>query len=225
MFRKKHRLYTVCCRRSSFCLNFISFFFVYDDVFVPTVRNNEKDCSNTVYSMPKGTKYPERLSTQTAGSGFSRQEKFLKTETKTVDREAKGPLLGTEGDEDILGPETPGMRPLVPRLKRIQEDTSKSVVKSDCSLQNSSKRVKFLDESLTNDKNHEELSEVTSKFEWLHPSKIKDANGRRPNNPLYDKRTLYIPPDVLRKMSASQKQYWSLKSQYMDVLMFFKVVR
>ncbi|KAL7588981.1 hypothetical protein Lser_V15G41353 [Lactuca serriola] len=47
---------------------------------------------------------------------------------------------------------------------------------------------------------------MASKFDWLHPSRIKDANGRRPNNPLYDKRTLYIPPDVLRTMSASQKQ-------------------
>jgi DNA mismatch repair ATPase MutS len=25
-------------------------------------------------------------------------------------------------------------------------------------------------------------------------------------------------------MSASQKQYWTVKSQYMDVLLFFKVV-
>lgn len=174
--------------------------------------------------MPKESGYPQRPSTQNGAPGFSRKDNFLNSETKTVDQEARGPPLCIESDADILGPETPGMKPLVPRLKRIQEDASISVVKSDCSLRKSSKRVKFFDEPVINDKNHEELCEVSSKFEWLHPSKIKDGNGRRPNNPSYDKRTLFIPPDALRNMSASQKQYWTLKSQYMDVLMFFKVV-
>lgn len=68
-------------------------------------------------------------------------------------------------------------------------------------MQNTGKRVKFLDEDVANDNNREEVREMTSKFEWLHPSMIKDGNGRRPN-PLYDKRTLL---DVLRNMSASQK--------------------
>ena len=41
---------------------------------------------------------------------------------------------------------------------------------------------------------------------------------------LYDKRTLYIPPKALKKMSASQKQYWDAKPQYIDLVLFFKVV-
>ncbi|KAA8523099.1 hypothetical protein F0562_009522 [Nyssa sinensis] len=32
-----------------------------------------------------------------------------------------------------------------------------------------------------------------------------------------------IPPDALKKMSASQKQYWNVKCQYMDAVLFFKV--
>ena len=88
-----------------------------------------------------------------------------------------------------------------------------------------SKRSKYFHDLPSEIKKEELASDMGSKFDWLHPSKIKDANGRRPGNPLYDKRTLYIPPDVLRKMSASQKQYWSVKSEYMDVLIFFKVVR
>lgn len=62
---------------------------------------------------------------------------------------------------------------------------------------------------------------MASKFDWLHPSRIKDANGRTPNNPLYDKRTLYIPPDVLRTMSASQKQ----NDHFISVLRQAKVNR
>ncbi|KAI3701159.1 hypothetical protein L2E82_45806 [Cichorium intybus] len=56
----------------------------------------------------------------------------------------------------------------------------------------------------------------------LRPSKIKDANGRRPNNPLYDKRTIYIPPNVFRMMSASQKQYGVSKVNIWIFLSFSK---
>ncbi|KAK2978247.1 hypothetical protein RJ640_024280 [Escallonia rubra] len=132
------------------------------------------------------------------------------------------PLL-VESDDDIIGPETPGMRPLVPRPKRVQEDTYTVVVKSNSSLLNTSKRVKLLEDSMTKDRNHEQACDMASKFEWLDSSRIRDASGRRPKDPLYDKRTLYIPPDVLKKMSASQKQYWSVKCQYMDIVLFFKV--
>ncbi|RZC71699.1 hypothetical protein C5167_034884 [Papaver somniferum] len=89
-----------------------------------------------------------------------------------------------------------------------------------------SKRVKFLEEEPANGskKSTTKTFEAnTSKFEWLNSSSIRDASGRRPSDPLYDKRTLYIPPDDMKKMSASQKQYWGVKCQYMDVLLFYKV--
>lgn len=130
--------------------------------------------------------------------------------------------MDIESDDDIAGPETPGMRPSVSRLKRSQEVLL--VDGSGGSLQDSAKRIKLLQDSTNSNKIQNEVSDATSKFEWLNPSQVKDANGRRPGHPLYDKKTLYIPPDVLKKMSASQKQYWNVKCQYMDVLLFFKVV-
>ncbi|KAE8735369.1 DNA mismatch repair protein MSH7 [Hibiscus syriacus] len=98
-----------------------------------------------------------------------------------------------------------------------------SADKKDSSLLDSSKRVKLLQESIVRNSNNQNGTDVASKFGWLDSSCIKDANGRRPCDPLYDKKTLYIPPDVLKTMSASQKQYWSVKCQYMDVVIFFKV--
>lgn len=128
-----------------------------------------------------------------------------------------------ELDLDLLGPETPAMRPRVPHFKRIQNRSDFDHVTSSFIL-GSNKRPKP-NEELLKDGVHEEKSETSSsKFEWLNSSKLRDANGRRPNDPLYDERTLYIPPDALKKMSASQKQYWSVKCQYMDVVLFFKVV-
>lgn len=133
--------------------------------------------------------------------------------------------LHLELNSDILGPETPAMRPLVPRLKRVQEDPCDSEIKYDSLLLPSSKRLKSIQDSVIEQKTHGAVHEsLTSKFEWLDPSAIRDANGRQPSDPLYDKRTLDIPSDALKKMSASQKQYWSVKCQYMDVVLFFKVV-
>ncbi|KAH7657352.1 DNA mismatch repair protein MSH6 protein [Dioscorea alata] len=185
-------------------------------------------------------------------------------------------FLLQEMESDIPGPETPAMRPLFPRLKRIHEEPCHLEFIRDSPPLSSSKRVKsVLDEGLgkgthvnivdlqgnrsklvtTSSANHVDghcnrdslilssqkrlkasgnlstgketsagVSEaVNSKFEWLNPSSIRDANRRRPNDPLFDKRTLYIPPDEMKKMSASQKQYWTVKCQYMDIVLFFKV--
>nr|KYP49318.1 DNA mismatch repair protein Msh6-2 [Cajanus cajan] len=122
-----------------------------------------------------------------------------------------------ETGNDVAGPETPGMQPLASHVKRSREDGSKF-----SSLLNSGKRVRFLEDSMALHMTKKE-AEVANKFEWLDPSRIRDANGRRLNDPSYDRTTLYIPPEVLRKMSASQKQYWSVKCKYMDVVLFFKV--
>ncbi|KAJ4846391.1 DNA mismatch repair protein msh7 [Turnera subulata] len=129
-----------------------------------------------------------------------------------------------ECDDDVHGPETPGnSRPAVPRSKRIREDGPRLEEKNNCSLLDANKRMRLLQEPVGLGKNRVELADSASKFEWLDPLRIKDANGRRPGDPLYDKKTLYIPPDALVKMSASQKQYWSVKSKYMDIVLFFKV--
>lgn len=127
-------------------------------------------------------------------------------------------------EDDVLGPDTPGMRPLIPRLKRVQENISNLEDKAYFSLPDNKKRAKVQQVPNVLNKNLDEECGTISKFEWLHPSRIKDANGKKPEDPLYDKRTLYIPPDALRKMSASQRQYWDVKSKYMDVVLFFKVV-
>lgn len=139
-------------------------------------------------------------------------------------QEGKGSVSLITGDDHCFGPDTPSMQPFIPGLKRVQDSVCSSGYRSDCFSLSASKRIKSLEGLNFERKNLEEEFEMTSKFEWLHPSQIKDANGRRPGDPLYDKQTLYIPPDALRKMSASQKQYWDVKCKYLDIVLFFKVV-
>lgn len=137
-------------------------------------------------------------------------------------------ILDFDLDLDIPGPETPFTKPLVPGLKRVKDDCGSDSDKHKFLLNESSKRMKFLHESSTvgqGTKTMDDISKVgNSKFEWLNDSSRRDANRRRPGDPLYDKRTLYIPHDTLVKMSATQRQYWEIKCQYMDIVLFFKVV-
>ncbi|KAK4370225.1 hypothetical protein RND71_009700 [Anisodus tanguticus] len=164
----------------------------------------------------------ERLGNASVALQLDTNKSFVSSNGNS-NQEGKGLVSPIPSDDHGFGPETPGMQPLVPGLKRVQEDICSSGDRSDCFSLNSSKRIKSLEGLNFERKNLEEEFKLTSKFEWLHPSQIKDANGRRPGDPLYDKQTLYIPPDVLRKMSASQKQYWDVKCKYMDIVLFFKM--
>ncbi|XP_024029834.1 DNA mismatch repair protein MSH7 [Morus notabilis] len=162
---------------------------------------------------------PKQLCKREVSSQRSRENDTMIPKGK-VDQSC---VIHVDSEDDILGPETPGAQRLVPRLKRIQEGGPKSEDKYGGSLLGSSKKLKLLEEPTPSKNNHGQVSDTASKFEWLDPSRIRDANGRKPDNPLFDNTTLYIPPDALKKMSASQKQYWSVKCQYMDVVLFFKV--
>ncbi|XP_042481954.1 DNA mismatch repair protein MSH7 [Macadamia integrifolia] len=160
---------------------------------------------------------------------LSQQERFFRNPQKdgvcnSKDINDQGDYSWMESDPDDLGPETPAIQPLIPRLKRIHENGSTSDEKSRSSFLSFGKRAKLVENSRSGNQCRGDESETTvGKFEWLNPSLIRDANGRRPDDAFYDKKTLYIPPDALKKMTASQKQYWSVKCQYMDVVLFFKV--
>eukprot|EP00850_Spirogloea_muscicola_P003254 SM000013S26423 [mRNA] locus=s13:336904:342893:+ [translate_table: standard] len=66
-------------------------------------------------------------------------------------------------------------------------------------------------------------TEAKQRFDWLQPDKIRDGKGRRASDEEYDWRTVRVPSSLLASMSASQRQYWDTKCQYMDVVLFFKV--
>ncbi|GJN32220.1 hypothetical protein PR202_gb20709 [Eleusine coracana subsp. coracana] len=141
-----------------------------------------------------------------------------------MDGKHVGAAAGTFPDHDSspFKPETPAMRIAIPRLKRAREEQSVTP-ENQCSPLWALNRMKPAHPF--EKKFRDEITEsARSKFEWLNPLNIRDASGRRPNDPLYDRSTLFIPPDALRKMSTSQKQYWNIKCRYMDIVLFFKVV-
>ena len=60
-------------------------------------------------------------------------------------------------------------------------------------------------------------------YPFLQPDLIKDAHGRRPSHPDYDPKTLFVPENFLQRQSPALKQWWNLKSQNFDTLLFFKM--
>ena len=58
---------------------------------------------------------------------------------------------------------------------------------------------------------------------FLQPDRIKDDKQRKRTDPDYDPHTLYVPPGFLNEQTPAQKQWWQLKAQYFDVVLFFKM--
>ncbi|KAM7356544.1 DNA mismatch repair protein Msh6 [Cochliomyia hominivorax] len=90
-------------------------------------------------------------------------------------------------------------------------------------------------ESKSSKKQEEKCVEVTTsnldepviwphqKLEFLRPDKIKDKQGRRPDQQDYDPSTLYVPTKFLDSLSPGVRQWWVLKSENFDCVLFFKV--
>jgi DNA mismatch repair protein MSH6 len=58
------------------------------------------------------------------------------------------------------------------------------------------------------------------RFPWL--VKLCDAGGRTPEDPDYDPRTLYIPKSAWQKFTPFEKQFWEIKANLFDTVVFFK---
>ncbi|KAI9201827.1 DNA mismatch repair protein msh6 [Polychytrium aggregatum] len=58
------------------------------------------------------------------------------------------------------------------------------------------------------------------RFSWLVD--IRDKMGRRSDDPEYDARTLFIPASAQAKFTPFEKQFWEIKSEHWDTVVFFK---
>ncbi|KAJ1942892.1 DNA mismatch repair protein msh6, partial [Kickxella alabastrina] len=58
------------------------------------------------------------------------------------------------------------------------------------------------------------------RYAWLED--VRDAQGVRPGEVGYDKRTLLIPASSWKQFSPFERQYWEIKSQHWDTVVFFK---
>lgn len=64
---------------------------------------------------------------------------------------------------------------------------------------------------------------VHLKLDFLEPENLRDANKNKSSDPNYDPHTLYVPQEFLNKQTPAMRQWWVLKSQHYDSVLFFKV--
>ncbi|KAJ6547168.1 DNA mismatch repair protein msh6 [Mycena capillaripes] len=69
-----------------------------------------------------------------------------------------------------------------------------------------------------NKKNEKKESE--SPYAFL--ADIRDKDGNRPDDPKYDPRTLYIPAKAWKDFTPFEKQFWEIKQNHYDTVLFFQ---
>lgn len=63
-------------------------------------------------------------------------------------------------------------------------------------------------------------SEPSERYPWL--ADVRDADQNPLGHPEYDPRTVYIPPAAWREFSPFEHQYWEIKQNHFDHIVFFK---
>lgn len=58
------------------------------------------------------------------------------------------------------------------------------------------------------------------RYKWLENP--RDGEKRSPDHPDYDPSTLFIPPSAMAKFSNFERQYWEIKCQHFDTVLFFQ---
>ncbi|XP_077437826.1 DNA mismatch repair protein Msh6 [Vanacampus margaritifer] len=61
------------------------------------------------------------------------------------------------------------------------------------------------------------------KLEWLQDHRRKDGQRRKVTDEEYDPTTLYVPEDFTNRITPGIRQWWLIKSQMFDTVIFYKV--
>ncbi|KAF7311618.1 DNA mismatch repair protein [Mycena kentingensis (nom. inval.)] len=65
-----------------------------------------------------------------------------------------------------------------------------------------------------------EKKEAESPYSFLQ--NVKDKDGNAPDDPAYDPRTLYIPSKAWKEFTPFEKQFWEIKQNHYDTILFFQ---
>lgn len=60
-------------------------------------------------------------------------------------------------------------------------------------------------------------------YKFLFPPDRRDINKRPPDHPDYDENTLYVPESFLNSQTPALRQWWLIKQNHMDAILFFKM--
>ena len=179
----------------------------------------------------------------------SKQPAKKKQKRKIVDSDSEDEFIPSdeEPEEEEYVPDEPIVTPSPKKKKKTtpsslssfassSSGTKRSRTKITPSTTSSRKRSKFSTPATTSSVTStastpgsgvlamgQHAHDVDSAFSFLRPDKIRDKNRRRPDDPDYDATTLFVPPTFLKKQTPAKQQWWEIKSDNMDAVLFFKV--
>ncbi|KXN86517.1 DNA mismatch repair protein msh6 [Leucoagaricus sp. SymC.cos] len=62
----------------------------------------------------------------------------------------------------------------------------------------------------------------TTEDPYIFLQDVRDVYGKRPGEPGYDPRTLYIPSSAWKEFTPFEKQFWEIKQNHYDTILFFQ---
>ncbi|KXN72910.1 DNA mismatch repair protein Msh6 [Conidiobolus coronatus NRRL 28638] len=111
---------------------------------------------------------------------------------------------------------TTPVKPRIPSTpNRAQNTASVSSNSKPNPVSSTPKPTSFLQAPKSGKKDNE-----PERFRWLVD--IRDAQSRRPTDPDYDPRSLFIPPSAYSKFTPFERQFWDIKKENFNTVIFFK---
>ncbi|KAJ3091283.1 DNA mismatch repair protein msh6 [Quaeritorhiza haematococci] len=110
-------------------------------------------------------------------------------------------------------------------IKALSFKTPKDKMKTFQSTSSVKKGQSFLTPATSSDvKRQDRVQKFKEKneqrYSWLE--NVQDAERRPVGHPDYDPRTLYIPDAARRKFTDFERQFWEIKANHWDTVVFFK---
>lgn len=208
---------------------------------VATHQNNPSSTS-TILAAPKSSESSETKSekkTAKVEPASDDEDDVISGPTKRkrsrIARIADSDDSDRENESDNSQPEPmsistrkkPAAMPESPLSKKKQRLESTDSLNFEEKLKkNSQESQELVDVKLTEDDS--ELKDVPtvyahSKLEFLKPQNIRDKQKRKLADPKYDPTTLHVPEAFLKDLTPAMRQWWELKSDHFDSVLFFKV--
>lgn len=73
------------------------------------------------------------------------------------------------------------------------------------------------------DVDEDETHHLHRTYKFLYPPHRRDIEGRAPDDPDYDEKTLKLPTGFLDQQTPALRQWWLIKQRNMDAILFFKM--
>lgn len=160
-----------------------------------------------------------------SGSDQDRDEFVLSDASESESSEDEGsvveseePSEASEPDDDVIEDVKPVRRRASPRLPSPARVATPSPATQSISIPRSRTHLTKAERRVEDEKRKRMENEQA--YSFLLDVRDKDMN--RPGDLNYDKRTLYIPPTAWKTFTPFEKQFWEIKQNHWDTVLFFQ---